>query len=215
MSEYKLKPTRWYYILALIIPIIACGMTTWLVYRSIPTLPGALDAVGIQNLTQVVVPGSAEITFPKAGAYAVYYEYRSVINGVKYVRDKFPSSINCHLRSKATGEDIELASPHAEGDMYTTQNQERVGVLFKSISINQPGVHIFSCQYTDGRTHPQIVLAVGPNIIWEFFNVAAKPVAAIVCGGLVFTVGLVIAMLIAGLVAFKRYQAGKTTVTDT
>ncbi len=209
MSEYKLKPTRWYYILALIIPIIACGMTTWLVYRSVPKLPGALEATGIHHLTQVIVPGSAEIHFPKTGAYAVYYEYRSTINGVKYVRDKFPPSINCHLRSKATGEDIELASPHAEGDMYTTQNQERVGVLFKSISINQPGVHIFSCQYTDGRTHPQIVLAVGPNIIWELFNVAAKPVAAILCGAFVFIVGLGIAILIAGLVAFKRYQAGK------
>ena len=215
MSEYKLKPTRWYYVIALLIPIFACLGTTLLVYPNVPKLPGALERMGINDLTRIIAPGSADIYFPKAGGYAVYYEYRSVINGVKYVRDKFPSSINCHLRSKATGEDIELASPHAEGDMYTTQYQERVGVLFKSISINQPGVHIFSCQYTDGRTHPQIVLAVGPNIIWEFFNVAAKPVAAIVCGGLVFTVGLVIAMLIAGLVAFKRYQAGKTTATDT
>jgi hypothetical protein len=214
MSTSKQKPTRWYYILALLIPVIACGMTTWLVYRSIPTLPGALDAVGIQNLTQIVVPGSAEIIFPKAGAYAVYYEYRSVINGVKYVRDKFPSSINCHLRSKATGEDIELASPHAEGDMYTTQNQERVGVLFKSISINQPGVHIFSCQYTDGRTHPQIVLAVGPNIIWEFFNLAAKPVAAFVCGSFAFVGGLGISILIIGFVAIKRYQSNKASASQ-
>ena len=48
--------------------------------------------------------------------------------------------------------------PNAEGDMYSTQNQERAGVLMKSISLNQPGVYEISCQYPDGRTHPQIVL---------------------------------------------------------
>ena len=214
MSEYKLKPTRWYYILALIIPIIACGMTTWLVYRSIPTLPGALDAVGIQNLTQVVVPGSAEITFPKAGAYAVYYEYRSVIDGVSYIKNKYPPNIDCRLTSKDTGAEITFNQDYIEGNMYETQNRERVGVLIKSISIEKPGHYNFSCYYPGNKTGPEIVLAVGPNIIWELFNVAAKPIGAIVCGGLTFTVGLVIAMLIAALVAFKRYQAGKTTATD-
>ena len=29
-------------------------------------------------------------------------------------------------------------------------------------------------RYTDGRSDPQIVLAVGPNIIWEFFNIGSK-----------------------------------------
>jgi hypothetical protein len=152
MSEYKLKPTRWYYILALIIPIIACGMTTWLVYRSIPKLPGALDAAGIQNLTQVVVPGSAEITFPKAGAYAVYYEYRSVINGVEYVRDKYPPIINCLLKSKANGREMALVNDYIEGNTYTTQNNERVGVLIKSINIEKPGRYTFSCHYPGNKT---------------------------------------------------------------
>jgi hypothetical protein len=207
MSEGNLKPTRWYYGLAILIPIIACGLTTFLVYRSVPKLPGALETTGINSLTQVIVPGSAEINFPKAGAYAVYYEYRSVFNGVNYVRDKYPPSINCQLTSKATGAEIALASPDVEGDIYSTQNQERVGVLIRSISINQPGAHIFSCQYRDGRTHPEIVLAVGPNIIWELFNIAAKPVAAIVCGSLVFLGALGISILIVGFVALKRHQS--------
>jgi hypothetical protein len=207
MSEYKIKPTGWYYVLALLIPIFACGLTSLLIYRNVPKLPGALEATGINNLTRVTVPGSVEINFTKSGAYAVYYEYRSVIDGKSYIRSKYPPSITCQLRSKITGEDIELASPHAEGDIYATQNQERVGVWLKSISINQPGVHIFSCRYTDGRTHPRIVLAVGPNIILEFFNLAAKPVAAFVCGSFVFVGALGISILIIGFVAFKRHQS--------
>ena len=214
MSGTNHKPTRWYYVLALFIPVIACGLTAFLIYRNVPTLPGALEATGINNMTRVIVPGSAEINFPNAGAYAVYYEYRSVINGVNYVRGKYPPSMNCQLRSKATGEHIVLASPYAEGDLYSTPNQERASVLFKSVSIDQPGVHIFSCRYMDGRSNPQIVLAVGPNIIWEFFNMAAKPVSAIVCGGFVFIAALGLSGLIIGVVAIKRNQSKNILVVE-
>jgi hypothetical protein len=206
MSGNNQKP-RWYYVLVILIPLLACGLTSFLIYRNVPSLPGALETTGINTMTRVNVPGSSEINFPKSGAYAVYYEYPTVIDGVNYVRHKFPPSINCQLSSKATGEDIELASPHADGYMYSTQNQERVALLFKSISINQPGVHIFSCQYTDGTSDPQIVLSVGPNIIWEFFNIAAKPVSAFVCGSFVFIAALGLSMLIMGLVAYKRHQS--------
>lgn len=210
MSPSKLKPTGWYYILALLIPVIACAGTAALVSRNIPKLPGALEATGIHHLTQVVVPGSAEIAFPKAGAYAVYYEYRSVIDGVNYVRDKYPPSISCLLKSKANGKEMAVVNDYIEGNTYATKNNQRVGVLIKSISIEKPGLYSFSCQYPGSKTGPKIVLAVGPNIIWELFNVAAKPVAAILCGAFVFIVGLAIAILITGLVAFKRHQAKKT-----
>ncbi len=153
------------------------------------------------------MPGSADIFFPEAGAYAVYYEYRSVIDGVRYVRDKYPPSLNCQLKSKATGADVALVPDYVEGNVYSTQDQERVGVLIRSISIENPGVYVFSCQYSNDRTSPEIVLAVGPNIIWEFFNLAAKPLAAVVCGALVFMVALGTSILIVGLVAIKRHQS--------
>lgn len=207
MSEGKLKPTRWYYALAFLIPVLACVGTALLVYPHVPKLPGALEGMGINDLNQVIVPGSAEIFFPKVGGYAVYYEYRSVIDGVKYVREKYPPSLNCQLTSKATGADIALTPDFVEGNMYATQNQERVGVLINSIVIKNPGVYIFSCQYTDGRAYPEIVLAVGPNIVWEFFNVAAKPVAAITCGAFVFVAACGISILIVVFVAVKRHQS--------
>jgi hypothetical protein len=210
MSTSKPKSTRWYYVLAILIPIFACVGTALLVYANVPELPGALEATGIHNLTQVVAPGSADIDFPKTGAYAVYYEYRSVVDGVRYEGDKYPPSIRCTLTSKATGEDVPLGPDYIEGNKYETQNRERVGVLIRSISIDQPGVYDFSCQYADGRAYPRIVLAVGPNIVWEFFNVVAKPIAAIVCGGLVFVCACGISMLIIGIVAFRRHQSKKT-----
>ena len=207
MSGGKRKPTRWLYGLAVLIPILACGVTTLLVYRNVPNLPDALEIMDIENLTQVVVPGSAEIFFPKAGAYAVYYEYRSVIDGVKYVRDKYPPNFNCHLKSKATGEDTVIVPDYVEGNIYSTQNQERAGVLVKSITIEESGAYLFTCQYSNDSLDPKIVLAVGPNIIWEFFNLAAKQLAAFGCGALAFGGALGISILMAGIVAYKRRQS--------
>jgi hypothetical protein len=207
MSASKLKPTRWYYVLAISIPVFACLGTALLVFLTVPELPGALEATGIHNLTQVIVPGSAEIHFPKSGAYAVYYEYRSVVDGVSYFGGERPPSMRCQLRSSETGEAVTLAPSTVEGDAYTYP--ERAGVMFKRISIDQPGVYNFSCHYTDGRTYPRIVLAVGPNILRGFFNGVAKPVAAIICGGLVFVLACGISMLIIGVVAVKRHQSKK------
>ena len=207
MSERKQKPSRWYYVLALLIPIFACLGTALLVYPNVPELPGALESVGVENLTQVVVPGSADVSFSQKGAYAVYYEYRSVIDGVSYARAEYPPIMRCQLRSKVTGEDVRLEPTNVEGNVYVTHNPNRAAVVYKQISIDQPGIYTFSCQYTDGRSIPKSVMAVGPNIVLEFFNVALKPLAAIVSGAFVFVIACGLSILIIGLVAFKRYQS--------
>jgi len=207
MSEHKKKPSRWYYVLALSIPIVACVGTAFLAYSNVPELPGALEEVGVQDLTQVVVPGSADVSFPKTGAYAVYYEYRSVIDGVSYSRDEYPPLMRCQLKSKANGKAVRLKTSDVKGNIYTTHHPDRAGVMYKEISIDQPGMYTFSCQYTDGRTIPRSVMAVGPNIVWGFFNIALKPIAATCAGGLVFFIGLGISILMIVLVAFKRHQS--------
>ena len=210
MSEKKINPSRWYYAVAFLIPIFACVGTALFVHQSLPNLPGALEDVGIQNLTQVLIPGSKEIDFPKAGAYAVYYEYRSVIENVQYVRGNYPPQLDCQLISKTTGKDVELVHNYIEGNIYTTQNEERVGVHIMSITIENPGTYKFTCQYPGNKTSPKIVLAVGPNIVWELFNLAAKPIAALFSGTLMFagTCGISVLMII--FVAIKRRQQKAT-----
>lgn len=207
MSGNKITPSRWYYVLAFLLPVFACGLTGFLVSRNVPKLPGTLGAFDVNNLTRVIVPGSAEINFPESGAYAVYYEYRSDINGVSYVRAQNLPRMDCQLTSKASGEEIKLEYTYVEGEIYTTKNKERAGVLMNNISINQPGIHEFSCRYLDGRSNPQLVLAIGPNMIWEFFNLALKPVAAIAGGLIVFFFMSVISLCIVIFVAIKRYQS--------
>jgi hypothetical protein len=181
--------------------------TAFVVYLNVPELPGALHAIGVKNLKPVVVPGSADIFFPQKGAYAVYYEYRSVIDGVSYTRNEYPPIMLCQLRSKNSGRNVRLEPSQVKGNVYTTSNPTRAGVMYKMISIDQPGTYTFSCQYPDGRAVPRSIMAVGPNFVWEFFNLAAKPLAAFLCGAYVFLAASSVSILIIGIVAYKRYRA--------
>ena len=208
MSEKKSKPTRGYYVLAILIPVFACLVTAGIISGNVPKLPGALEALDVKHLTQVVVPGSADIYFPESGAYAVYYEYRSVINGVSYYGNEYLPGMSCRLRSKGTGAYVNLDYSTVEGDIYTYP--DRAGVLFKRISIDRPGVYNFSCQYLDGSTNPKVVMAVGPNLIWEFFNVALNPIASVLCGSLAFMAACGISVLIIAIVAIKRNRSSNT-----
>lgn len=207
MNNHKTKPNRWYYCLAALFPVLGCLITTGILYRWVPNLPGALETIDIHNMTQVIVPGSADITFPKKGAYAVYYEYRSLVDGVQYINAKTPPSLICTLISETTGKEVGVSPEYIEGNTYSTKERERVGVHLLSISMTEPGTYTFSCHYEDEKTAPKVVVAVGANIVWELFNIVARPTAAIL-GGLVVLLGSVaIAILFIVVVAIYRSRS--------
>lgn len=208
MSAQKSKKFRWVLVLgALLLPLFGCLISTVIIYRQFQGFPGALKQMSLDNLTQVVVPGSKEIHFSKKGAYAVYYEYHSVVNGVSYLTTKTPPALDCHLRSLTSGETASLTPDYVESNSYSTKGDDRIGVLLMSISMDQPGTYQFSCRYPDGGTKPKVVLAVGPNFVWEFFSASARPLAALL-GGMVIFAGLsalaVIILLIAYVVGKSR-----------
>jgi len=190
MNSQKPRSFRRFSILAaFLLPLFGCLISAAIIYRQFQGFPGALGRMSLNNLTQVVVPGSKEIFFSKKGAYAVYYEYRSVVNGVSYLTSKTPPTLECDLRSITSDESASLAPDYVESNSYSTKNNERIGVLMMSISMDKPGTYEFSCRYPTGSPRPEVVLAVGPNFVWEFFSATARPLAALV-GGLVVFGGL-------------------------
>jgi hypothetical protein len=210
MNNKKIKLNRWAYGFSALALILGCSLTMMIVYQTFPNIPDALEErVNLDNLTQVVVPGSADITFTKPGAYAVYYEYHSVVNGVKYETGKQPPSLECNLTSKKTGAKVTAVPDFVESNTYGSKDQDRVGVLIMSITIDDPGIYTFACQYRDGRTQPEIVVSVGPNFMWEFFKIFAKVGGSILSGMAIFFLAVLVSIIIVLIAVVKRAQANK------
>ena len=214
MEKQTAKSGRWIYVVAALIPLLGCLIAMVLVYQWFPGLPGTLDSrVNIDNLSQVVVPGSGEISFTKSGAYAVYYEYRSVVDGVVYASSEKPPALACTLTSRATGAEVAVVPDYVPTNTYSTKDRERVGVLIRSLTIPKPGSYNLACRYLDGRSKPEIVLAVGPNFVWEFLGIAARTLFTAAVGlALLFGSGL-LAVVVAILVVVKRRRPGRDVVS--
>lgn len=105
---------------------------------------------------------------------------------------------------------MRLEPSQVEGNVYTTHNPTRAGVMYKMISIDQPGVYTFSCSYSDGSVVPRSVMAVGPNMVWEFLNIAIKPIAAGFVGTIVFIGACGFSILLIAFVAYKRHRSKKS-----
>jgi hypothetical protein len=184
-----------------------------LVYQWFPGLPGTFEAkMNLDDLTQVVVPGSEVITFERSGAYAVYYEYRSVVDGAVYASSEKPPALACSLTSRATGADVAVVPDYVPTNTYSTKDRERVGVLIRSLTIPKPGTYNLACQYLDGNSEPEIVLAVGPNFVWEFFGIAARTVLTAVAGVAVLLGSGAVAAVVALAIALKRRQSQQAAV---
>jgi hypothetical protein len=211
MDKQSNIPSRWYYGIAVLVFVFGCLAATTITVLGTKGLPGMIEkAHNLTRLTQAVIPGSAEVVFPEPGAYAVYYEYRSVVDGVEYIGCcETPPALVCSLTSNATGADVPVVPDYAETNRYSTGKGSRVGVLAMSITIDEPGIYTFSCRYPDGRAQPEIVLAVGQNIVWELFGIAARPLGSIVVSMAVVFSSALAAIIIAIVVAMKTHPSKK------
>jgi hypothetical protein len=213
VNKPRSKLSGWVYAFAALIPMLGCLTAMALVYQWFPGLPGTFESeMNLDNLTQVVVPGSEDITFAESGAYAVYYEYRSVVDGVVYNNSETPPALACSLTSKATGADVGIAPDYVKTNTYSTKDRERVGVLIRSITIDEPGIYTFSCRYEDGREQPELVLAIGPNFVWEFFGIAARTIVTAAAGLAVLLGSSTVAIVAIIIVAVKRHRSSTLTL---
>jgi hypothetical protein len=210
MSRRTAKPSRWYYGLAALIPVFGCLIAAsvpslWLLDLDLPGTQGT--HFDMEDLTRVIVPGSQEITFDRSGAYAIYYEYRSVVDGQVYRSSASPPALACSLGTSADGASARIEPGRIQGIRYSSKDRDRVGVLLHSISVDEPGAYTLTCHYVDGRSEPEVVVAVGPNYVWEFFGLVARLGLPVLAGLLVLLGSVLVAALLAAATAFRRNRS--------
>lgn len=208
MRSQRMRPSGWYYGLAVLALLLGFPIAVAASYPRVRALPTAIrEAYDLNRLTQVLVPGSAELELSRIGAYAVYYEYRSIVDGVYYNGTQEPPSLECSLASATTGRELPVVPDVVETNRYDAGPGRRAGMLIMSTTIDNPGTYVFACQYSDGREQPEIILAFGHNIWWECIGVAARTAVPLLCSLAALVGSVLVASGIAIVVAVLRNTA--------
>ena len=207
MDTRNTKPSAWYYGLSALILLLGCAIATTVLCFGARHLPTSIaKAYDLDRLTQIVVPGSADLVLSRTGAYAVYYERHSVVDGVQYLGSEMPPALECSLALQDTGREIPVIPDYVETNKYSTIGRNREGVLLMSTTVDEPGNYTFSCRYPDGEAEPKIVLAFGQNLFWEFMAVIIRTAGRIVGGLAVLGAAGAVAIVIAVVTAIKRRE---------
>jgi len=211
-NKTTIRPSGWYYGLAALTLVLGCLTATAIVYRGTRGVPASIaEAHDLSRLTQVVIPGSADLALSRTGAYAVYYEYHSVIDGAEHIGSEKPPTLECSLTLKATGREIPVVPDFVETNRYSARmgkgKGKRAGVLIMSTTVDEPGDYTFSCRYPDDREQPEIVLAVGQNVLWEDIGILTRTAGSVLGGLAVLGGSAVVAIVIAIVIAVKRHRS--------
>jgi hypothetical protein len=159
-SPQKLKPSRWFYVVGIVILIVGPVVSSVVLFSSVFSNLGNM-AAEIQS-TQVVVPGSSDITLQQTGKYTIFYEYRSMVGNRIYSTDENIPGIIVNIVSKDTGDGIPLSSASTNSS-YSLGSRSGIGLF--DFDIDEPGIYELSASYpaVQGQQEEQrqeIILAV-------------------------------------------------------
>ncbi len=131
------------------------------------------------GLQQMLAPGKAEIALEKPGTYTIFHEHESVFEGRYYSSPRIVSGLSIGVVSSVGGEPatVRAASTNAT---YTLAG--RAGVSILEFEIAEPGRYRISAAYTDGRSTPKLVLAIGHDFVGKLMVTIFGGIGIMVAG---------------------------------
>lgn len=155
---------------------------------------GAVDA----GMQRVVVPGSAGLQFDKPGAYTIFHEQRSLVDG-RYYESTGVSGLAVALVQQPSGAAIRLVRPSFSSEYSIGV---RHGTSFLVFTLDRPGAYLLTTALPDGRDEPKTVLAIGQSTMGAMFSLIGTALA--IAGS-----GFAIALAIVAVTLRQRNQAKK------
>jgi hypothetical protein len=155
-------------------------------------------AAEIQS-TQVIMPGSSDITLQQTGKYTIFYEYRSMVGNRIYSTGENIPGIIVNIVSKGTGDGIPLSSTSTNSS-YSLGSRSGIGLF--DFDIDEPGIYELSASYpaVQGQQEEQrqeIILAVIHSSVIEriFGSIMGTVASAMAIVFVPFIVGVAIIII--------------------
>lgn len=177
----RVRPSLWQCLWAVPFFLVGAG---WFGYTLFHGLMHVTDL-----LTQVVVPGTAELSL-QPGQYSVFLEEQSTVNGKIYSTTESVNGLSCRMRSVQTGAPVAMARPSANVS-YDVNGRSGRSVL--QFAIEQAGKYAFACDYGETTKGPEVVVAVGSGVGTAIMRTVVDGLSAFFGGG---AAGVVVILLV-------------------
>ncbi|HXY25950.1 MAG TPA: hypothetical protein VEI73_14940 [Candidatus Acidoferrum sp.] len=192
----KIRPSWWYAAPGVILIVAGTGLFVYFL------LQGFLHVT--DGLTQVIVPGKAELSLKTPRIYTIFLEEQTVIDGRIYSTTQSVNGLKCFVTFKAGNEQIPLRHPSMSAS-YDVNGRSGHSVL--EFPIRQSGQYELSCSYPEDTKGPQTVLAVGTGV-------GEKIIATVWQSLFAFFGGIGGGLLIIVVVYLKREEAKRNRLNS-
>lgn len=193
MKNINLSLHYWFFSFAGLIFLVGFALSLTILSRSnVHFYPAMIASTYQRKQHHLMVPGEKEVNLEKRGAYGIYFI--TELDESASHKIEMPPMINCSLISKITKEEINAVPDYVVSNRY--RDGDKSGVLFMSITVDQPGIYKFSCNSSKGIIEEKIHVALGPNFFWEFFRVALKIALPIITSVSIFSGSILLSLLL-------------------
>ena len=180
----QLRPSLWHCLWAVLFFASGAGLFGYTLFHGLAHLT--------DSLTQVVVPGEAELYLKRGGVYTVFLEEESVVNGKIYSTNRGVQGLACRVTSTQNGSRIEMRKAGTDAS-YEVNGRSGHSVL--AFSVPEDGRYRFACDYDETNRGPEVVVAVGSGAAEAILRTVGGSLASLFggmgAGGIALAVVLV------------------------
>ena len=188
----KVRPSWWYALIGLALILAGSGLFAYFLFQGLSRIT--------DSLTQVVVPGHAELSLSTPATYTIFLEEQSVVDGRIYSTTGSVDGLRFSVTMQPGNQQIFLrrASMSASYKL-----NDRSGRSVLEFPVRVAGRYDLSCEYPQDTKGPQTVVAVGTGVIGKIFRTVLESLISIFGG-------LGSGALVIALISIKRKAAKKT-----
>ena len=153
MEAREVRPSWWYASIGVALALAGVGLFAYFLVHGIFHLT--------DSLTQVVVPGQAQLSLNPPGTYTIFLEEQSVVDGRIYSTTESVDGLKCTVASQSENQQIPLRRP---GMSVTYNVHGRSGRSVLAFPVKVAGQYTLFCNYPLETRGPQTVVAVGAGV---------------------------------------------------